>query len=323
MIKRALVIGATGSFGGHMATALLDDGWRVKALMRDPVRLPPWLQGLEVVSGDARQIEDVRHAAAGVEVIVYGANIPYPRWHREALPLLEPSVKVAEEQGLTLVFPGNVYGYDPEDGPNFGEETPFRPVSRKGAIRQRMEQRLQQASTHGAQILLLRAGDFIGAHAGSTWMHVLSKKTDHGYRLLRPGPADLVHTWANLPDLARATCRLLQRRDRLPSFAPFHFAGYRVTFNELVEAMQAASGKQVKVWPFPWCAVTLLAPLIPFLRELQEMRYLWQQEVNLDGTRLHDALNGELPYTPLPEALAAAGIIQTRSAHQAQGPADR
>jgi hypothetical protein len=253
-----------------------------------------------------------------VEVIVYGANVPYPRWHREALPLLEPSVQVAEEQGLTLVFPGNVYGYDPNDGPDFDEEAPFRPVSRKGAIRQRMEQRLRLASTRGAQILLLRAGDFIGAHAGSTWMHVLSKTTDHGYRLLRPGLADLVHTWANLPDLACVVSRLLQRRDRLPAFAPFHFEGYRVTFNELVAVIQAASGKQVKVRPFPWWLVTLLAPLIPFLRELKEMRYLWQQEVNLDGTRLREALDGEIPNTPLPEALAAAGIIQTRPAPQAQ-----
>jgi nucleoside-diphosphate-sugar epimerase len=312
-MKQALVIGATGGFGGHVAVALLDDGWGVKALIRDPAKSPPRRQGIEVVQGDARRIEDVRRAAAGVAVIVYGVNAPYPRWEDQALPLLEPSVKLAEKSGLTLVFPGNVYGYDPKDGPDFEEETPVNPVSRKGAIRVRMERRLQQASRHGAQILLLRAGDYIGAHAGSTWMHVLTKATDHGYRLLRPGPTDLVHTWANLPDVARVVTRLLQRRDRLPAFAPFHFEGYRVTFKEMVEAMQAASGRPVKVRPFPWWAVTLLAPFVPFLRELQEMRYLWQQEVNLDGTRLHKMLGDEVPDTPLPEALAAAGIIQTRA----------
>jgi hypothetical protein len=99
------------------------------------------------------------------------------------------------------------------------------------------------------------------------------------------------------------------KHDRLPAFAPCHFEGYRVTFNELVEAIQAANGRPVKVRSFPWWAVSLLAPLIPFLRELREMRYLWNQEVNLNGTCLHDALDGEVPNTPLPEALAAAGII--------------
>ena len=33
--KTALVIGATGSFGGHAAAALLHAGWRVRALARD------------------------------------------------------------------------------------------------------------------------------------------------------------------------------------------------------------------------------------------------------------------------------------------------
>ncbi len=308
-MKQALVIGITGGFGGHVAAALLEDGWKVRALMRDPDRLPPWHRGVEAVRGDAREIGDVRRAAAGAEVIVYGVNIPYPRWRREALPLLEPTARVAEEQGLTVVFPGNVYNFDPREGPDFTEAAPFRPVSRKGAIRLALEERLRRATANGARVVLIRAGDFIGAHAGSTWMNVLAKRTDSGYRLLRPGPAGLVHTWANLPDVGRTVVRLLRLRDRLPVFAPFHFAGYRVTFDEMVDAMGTAGGRPVRVWPFPWWAVTLLAPFIPFLRELREMRYLWRQEVNLDESRLRETLAGEVPHTPLPEALVAAGVV--------------
>jgi uncharacterized protein YbjT (DUF2867 family) len=287
-MKQALVIGITGGFGGHVAAALLEDGWKVKALMRDPARLPPWHQGVEAVRGDAREIGDVRRAA---------------------LPLLEPTARVAEEQGLTVVFPGNVYNFHPQEGPDFTEAAPFRPVSRKGAIRVALEERLRQATANGARVVLIRAGDFIGAHAGSTWMNVLAKRTDSGYRLLRPGPAGLLHTWANLPDVGRTVARLLRRRDRLPAFAPFHFEGYRVTFSGMMDAMRTAGGRPVRVWPLPWWAVTLLAPFIPFLRELREMRYLWRQEVNLDGHHLRETLAGEVPHTPLPEALVAAGVV--------------
>lgn len=309
-MKTALIIGITGGFGGHVAAALLEAGWGVRALMREPARLPPWQKGVEAVAGDARRIEDVRRAAEGVDVIVYGVNIPYQRWHREALPLLETTVTVAEERGLTLVFPGNVYVYDPQEGPAFDDEAPQHPVSRKGAIRQRMEQRLQEASRRGARVLLIRAGDFIGAHARGSWIHVLAKRTDRGYRLLRPGPAEVVHTWANLPDVGRTVARLLERREDLPAYAPFHFEGYRISFNDLVDAMQTAGGKPVRVRPFPWWAVTLASPVIPFLRELREMRYLWQREVNLEGRRLRDFLKGEVPRTPLPEALQAAGVVE-------------
>ncbi len=36
--RTALIIGATGSFGGHAAQALLKHGWRIRALARDPGR---------------------------------------------------------------------------------------------------------------------------------------------------------------------------------------------------------------------------------------------------------------------------------------------
>ena len=43
------------------------------------------------------------------------------------------------------------------------------------------------------------------------------------------------------------------------------------------------------------------------------MRYLWRHEVSLNERRLRTALNGQVPHTPLPEALCAAGLV---------GPAD-
>lgn len=311
-MERALIIGATGGFGGHTAAALLADGWQVRALMRDPGKSPDWLSGIEPFAGDASRIDDVRRAAEGMDIVVYGANVPYPRWAREALPLLEPTATIAEEMQLTLVFPGNVYGYDPADGPEFGESAPMRPVSRKGAIRQHMEQRLETASRRGAQVILLRAGDFIGDHCRGNWINALVKPTRRGFRLLYPGPAELEHTWANLPDVGRAISGLLARRENLPTWAPFHCAGYRASFAQLAEAASRASGKPVVLRPFAWWQMRLLSPFLPFVRELREMRYLWQHKVNLDEERLRTALSGQVPHTPLPDALLAAGLFRGR-----------
>jgi nucleoside-diphosphate-sugar epimerase len=312
-MKRALLIGATGGFGGHTAAALLADGWQVRALIREPGKSPAWLQGIEPVAGDASRIGDVRRAAEGVDVIVYGANVSYPRWAKEALPLLEPTATVAEENKLTLVFPCNVYGFDPADGPEFDEAAPMHPISRKGTIRQRMEQRLETASHRGARVILLRAGDFIGDHCRGNWIDVLLKPTRRGFRLQCPGPAALVHTWAYLPDVGRTVCRLLAIRDELPAWAPFHFSGYRMSFTQLADAVGNASGQPVSLRPFPWWLMNLLSPFMPLIRELREMRYLWQRKVNLNEDRLRDVLHGEVPHTPLPEALRAAGLLGTQS----------
>src|SRR5690349_13263831 len=53
--KLILVTGATGYVGGRLVPRLLDAGYRVRCLVRDPNRLQgrSWLDRVEVVGGDA------------------------------------------------------------------------------------------------------------------------------------------------------------------------------------------------------------------------------------------------------------------------------
>jgi uncharacterized protein YbjT (DUF2867 family) len=55
MSNLILVTGATGYVGGRLVPRLLEAGYRVRCLVRDPNRLQgrPWLNRVEVVSGDA------------------------------------------------------------------------------------------------------------------------------------------------------------------------------------------------------------------------------------------------------------------------------
>src|SRR5215208_2573701 len=55
MSKLILVTGATGYVGGRLVPRLLDVGYQVRCFVRDPNRLQgrPWLNRVEVVSGDA------------------------------------------------------------------------------------------------------------------------------------------------------------------------------------------------------------------------------------------------------------------------------
>lgn len=64
----ALVLGATGGIGGEVARALLQRGWHVRSLNRQPeraVRRAPHLAQVQWVPGDAMRREDVVAAAHG------------------------------------------------------------------------------------------------------------------------------------------------------------------------------------------------------------------------------------------------------------------
>src|ERR671927_443854 len=71
--KLILVSGATGYVGGRLVPRLLEAGYRVRCLVRDPKRLQgrPWLNRVEVVSGDALVPGTLTDAMKDVSVAYY------------------------------------------------------------------------------------------------------------------------------------------------------------------------------------------------------------------------------------------------------------
>ena len=70
--RTALVTGATGFVGGRLATALAEDGWHVRALVRDEGRAGDLAeQGIELIEGDVLDPDSLRGAGAGAEVAYY------------------------------------------------------------------------------------------------------------------------------------------------------------------------------------------------------------------------------------------------------------
>ena len=310
----ALVIGVTGSFGGHAAAALVRHGWSVRALARDPAaarvkagaRMP-----IDWVAGDAMEAGDVARAAAGASVIVHAANPPgYRNWRGLVLPMMAATIAAAQASGARIVLPGNVYNYAPDSGADIAETAPQRPATRKGRIRVEMEQRLQEATRpaptrRAVKALVLRAGDYFGPAAPNSALGWLTTRRGGRVRsVYAPGPVEVGHACAYLPDLAETLARLLDREADLADFESFHFAGHWLARgDELAQAIRRASGDAaIPLKPFPWAMVQALSPFNETFRELLEMRYLWRRPIGLDDARLR-AFLGDLPATPLDTAI--------------------
>jgi len=70
---RALVLGATGYIGGRLVPRLLNAGYDVRVLARDPARAAafPWGERVEIVRGDAADEGAVGEAVRDVDVVFY------------------------------------------------------------------------------------------------------------------------------------------------------------------------------------------------------------------------------------------------------------
>jgi nucleoside-diphosphate-sugar epimerase len=309
--RTALVIGVTGSFGLHAAEALIKHGWRVRALARDPATAAAKLGArtpIEWVKGDAMDRGSVIAAAAGAQLVVHAANPPrYRNWKGTVLPMADNALAAAVAAGARLVMPGSVYNFAPDSGAAIGEDAPQAPVTRKGAIRVELERRLRVAAEAGAKVLVLRAGDFFGPAAPNSalaWLTQQSRGRVTG--VYAPGPRDVGHAFAYMPDLAETLARLVDNESRLTNFEVFHFRGHWLDrAAELGESIRRVTRRpNLPIRSFPWIVVRLAAPFNETFRELLEMRYLWQKPIGLDDAKLVGFL-GEVPHTPLDVAMRA------------------
>ncbi|MBB4291215.1 nucleoside-diphosphate-sugar epimerase [Rhizobium leguminosarum] len=309
MKTTALVLGATGGIGGAVARKLLARGWRIRALNRDAAKASRSEPAFEWVQGDAMNAGDVLRAADGVGLIVHAVNPPgYRDWETLVLPMLDNTIAAARAVDARIVLPGNVYNFGPDALPAPAEESPQHPLTKKGAIRVEMEKRLEAASQAGAGAIIVRAGDFFGPGAtGNSWFSsgLVTPGKPVG-TIKNPGRRGVGHQWTYLPDMAETIAQLIDRADRLPSFAVYHMDGFwDADGMQMAEAIKRVAGGKAKIGRFPGWIIALAAPFIPMMREINEMRYLWKVPLRMRNDKLVAEL-GKEPQTPIDEAVRAS-----------------
>jgi len=241
------------------------------------------------------------------------------------------SIAAAKAAGATLIFPGNVYGYGKKMPDVIDEDTPMQPTTSKGQIRVAMEQRLQEATEQeGLRTIILRAGDFFGGEGRGSWFDLVVVRDIRMAVVRYPGPLDVMHSWAYLPDLAQTIVRLAERRETLKPFETFCFPGHSVTGAQMLSTLQKIAEQPLKLRSFPWWALRIFGLFSVQLRELVEIAYLWRVPHRLSGDKLRATI-GDIPQTAFREAVhssldALFGYggrhAATKSGTAASAPAD-
>jgi nucleoside-diphosphate-sugar epimerase len=134
----ALVSGATGLLGSHIADRLLADGWTVRGLVRSREGAAALReQGVDPVEGDVLDAAAFARAAAGSGVIFHAAGAITPRGGWEAFRRLNidgtrNAIDAAERSGARLLQVSSVAVYGSRgrysDGGKTSEDTTLSPL---------------------------------------------------------------------------------------------------------------------------------------------------------------------------------------------------
>ena len=308
-----LILGARGRLGLAATRAFAQAGWNVRAQVR-PGATGPSMAGVQWICARPEDTQALAAEAQGAQVVVHALNPAYTHsaWRRHAPALMGAAIDVTRALAATLVLPGSVYNYGSAMPPVLREDTPQTAQDFKGRMRIALEQRLQAATQDGSlRAIVLRAGDFFGG-AGS-WLDLAIAKHLRRGTITWPGPLDVGHPWAYLPDLARALVRVAEERHRVAAFDTLHFTGQQVTGEQWTQVLATVAAEQgwatdaasVRVGQLPWPLLRVAGLVVPTFAAMADVRYLWNTPHRLDNSRLC-ALIGDEPHTPFEQAVRGA-----------------
>jgi nucleoside-diphosphate-sugar epimerase len=317
MMTRDLhVVFGAGQVGRPLARMRLETGRRVRIAKRSVAGLP---SGAEVATGDAADPEFCVEAASGAATIYHCMNPPYDArvWADLVPRFMNNLIEAAGRAGARLVVLDNVYMLGRPGGKPLSEDSPLDPCSRKGEIRARAAEQLFAAHRRGDVVATSgRASDFYGpggalTHLGDHfWPAALAGRTARA--VVDP---DAVHTYHYIPDVARGLATLGTAGDEAygrPWMLPCAPAE---SIRDLVSRMADKLGRDIKVSAVPGWIVRALGPFVALARELDEMRYQWEEPFIIDDRRFRTSFGIE----PADVHEAAAATVAWATEHYGPG----
>lgn len=305
------MLGATGKIGGAVVAAFAKAGWHVIAQVR-PKHDVTTFTHVPNVTWLACTLNDKRLLDTRVDAVFYGLNpseYTDKAWQKDAIPLLKQGIAITTAHRARILFPGNVYVYGKNLPTLIDERTPHKAETVKGNIRIKMEQLLEDATQSGEMTAtIIRAGDYWGSGKNTVLGFCIASKIEKN-TVTMLGKAGISTPFAYLPDFAEIFVAVAARADALEQFDTFHFKGHQLAHENwhaaLTKYVNNNTGQEqtLKHARFSWGLFSILRFVIPIVRSVYEMRYLWLNTHELDNRKLI-AFIGEEPHTPMDVALA-------------------
>ena len=305
-----------GRVGRATAARLMAEGREVIIAQR---RAPPDLpKGATFAPSDALDRDAVAKAVHGAGQFVVAVGFAYSGvvW-REAWPkAMANFVAACKATGARMVFIDNLYMYGPQSRPLVEtmplSDTGWKPAARSAATRIWMD----AAAKGEALVTALRAPDFYGPGVGNSFLGDTSiGKLAQGKPAVFIGSPDVLHDYAYVPDIARATTTLLAAPDSAFGQAWHVPCAPTRTTRDILKIAADTLGVKLRISAMPAWMLGASGMFSPVLRELIEMRFQWDRPYRVDSSKFAAAFwSDATPFeTGIPEtALAFRAALKKR-----------
>ena len=260
---KALVTGATGFTGGHLARTLARRGDTVRALVRNPETAGDLASaGIDVQKGDLERREDLAGAARGVDVVYHvaalyrQAGLPEATYHRVNAEAAGWIVEAAAAGGARRVVHCSTVGVHGDiEHPPASEDAPLRPGDTYQVTKLEGERLARVAAERtGVELTIVRPSGIYGP-SDRRLLKLFRGVARRRFVVL--GDGEIFYHLTHVDDLVEG----VRLAGTVPAAAgrTYILAGPEVTtLNELVRIVAEQAGVKpptlhLPVWPF-WIA---------------------------------------------------------------------
>ena len=270
----ALVTGATGFTGSHLARALAVRGQTVRALVRDASRARDLeAEGIHLAVGDIRDRAALEAATAGVDVVYHiaaiyrQAGVKREVYHAVNASAVRGIVEAAARAGVRRVVHCSTVGVHGDiEHPPANEDAPLRPGDVYQISKLEGERLAREAGDRlGIEVTIVRPSGIYGP--GDRRLLKLFRGVARG-RFPILGSGEIYYHLTHIDDLVEGF-RLCGEQPAAAGRTYILAGGEYTTLNQLVALIAEVAGVRpprlhLPVWPF-WIAGALCeAFLVPF-----------------------------------------------------------
>ena len=162
-ITKHIILGAGGAIGNPLVNELMLNAEKIKLVSRNAKSF----NGIESVKADLINKEETKNVIEDSSTVYLVVGLPYNYsvWEKQWFTIMLNVVETCKEKNAKLIFFDNVYSYGKADGP-MTEESPYNPCSKKGELRVKLNQYLQDQIKNGnIKAIIARAADFYGPYS--------------------------------------------------------------------------------------------------------------------------------------------------------------
>lgn len=284
------ILGSGGAIANELAKELRTYASTLRLVSRHPEKIN---DDDELFTADLTKLDQVREATKGSTIVYLTAGLKYRSgvWEEKWPKIMANVIQSCKDNSCKLVFFDNVYMYDPNYMEHMTEDTPIRPVSRKGKVRAQVAKMLlDEVSQNNMDALIARSADFYGPSIAlkSLLTEMVFKPLSQSKSAKWLSSIHYPHSFTFTPDAGKAVALLGNTPKAFNQVWHLPTASSPLTGKEWIYLIAKEMGKSPEYQVIPSWFVKASGWFVPFMRELDEMLYQYDRPYVFDSTKFQE-----------------------------------